>query len=263
LKSLKGVDEIIFLDTGSKDATPDIAIRCGAKVFYDVWRDDFAAARNKALDYATGDYVLSIDCDEYLLTDIDAIRATIGKKTVYGVKVKTNNSTSVQTRLFKRIDNLYWVGECHERLSKGMDVITDIEIESTNESYSASHDPDRNVRILRNVLKNNQNKPRELYYMGIELYSRGIYDQAIYYLLEAIELYPENPSRAEVHVQVARCYIGLDRPRRAIQQLHEATRLNPDMKAGWELLYAVTEKDIYKQIATIATNKNTAIIWNS
>jgi hypothetical protein len=44
------VDEMIVLDTGSVDDTPAIAARCGARVTHFAWIDDFAAARNAALD---------------------------------------------------------------------------------------------------------------------------------------------------------------------------------------------------------------------
>lgn len=57
-------DEIIVVDTGSKDATPAIAERYGAKLHYFDWCDDFAAARNESLRYVTGDWVLWIDADE-------------------------------------------------------------------------------------------------------------------------------------------------------------------------------------------------------
>ena len=40
------VDEMIVLDTGSTDATREIAARCGARVLSAAWPDDFSAARN-------------------------------------------------------------------------------------------------------------------------------------------------------------------------------------------------------------------------
>ncbi|MDL2273042.1 glycosyltransferase [Oscillospiraceae bacterium OttesenSCG-928-G22] len=67
LNSIKGlVDEIIINDTGSTDRTVEIARSLGAEVFETEWVGDFAEARNKALDRATGDWVLNIDADEYL-----------------------------------------------------------------------------------------------------------------------------------------------------------------------------------------------------
>ena len=60
------VDEIIIVDTGSTDRSPDIARQFGARLFDYRWRDDFAAARNEALARARGRFILYIDADERL-----------------------------------------------------------------------------------------------------------------------------------------------------------------------------------------------------
>ncbi len=62
LDSVKGLfDEIVIVDTGSKDDTPDIARSFGARVFDFVWVGDFGAARNAALARAKGDYAFWLD----------------------------------------------------------------------------------------------------------------------------------------------------------------------------------------------------------
>ncbi|MDJ0692114.1 MAG: glycosyltransferase [Xenococcaceae cyanobacterium MO_188.B32] len=67
LESLKNiVDEIIILDTGSTDKTVEIAEQLGAKVYHFQWCDDFAVARNEALKYVQGEWVLVLDADEVL-----------------------------------------------------------------------------------------------------------------------------------------------------------------------------------------------------
>lgn len=60
------VDEIVVVDTGSGDDTVAIAQAYGAKVHSFTWGNDFAAARNASLRYATGDWVLVLDADETL-----------------------------------------------------------------------------------------------------------------------------------------------------------------------------------------------------
>ncbi len=60
------VDEIIVVDTGSRDNTAIIAEGYGARVLDAPWEDDFAAARNRAIDAAGGDWILVLDADEYL-----------------------------------------------------------------------------------------------------------------------------------------------------------------------------------------------------
>ena len=60
-------DEIIIVDTGSTDRTVEIAQQAGAQVYTFVWRDDFAAAKNYAIEQATGDWILFLDADDFLL----------------------------------------------------------------------------------------------------------------------------------------------------------------------------------------------------
>lgn len=65
-------DRIVVVDTGSTDDTVEIARRCGAEVLSFPWQDDFAAARNFALDHAVpsevpaDDWILFLDADESL-----------------------------------------------------------------------------------------------------------------------------------------------------------------------------------------------------
>ncbi|WP_338429842.1 glycosyltransferase [Synechococcus elongatus] len=63
------VDELIVLDTGSRDRTPDIATEAGANLLHTDWADDFSAARNQAIAAATGDWILVLDADEELIPE--------------------------------------------------------------------------------------------------------------------------------------------------------------------------------------------------
>jgi glycosyltransferase involved in cell wall biosynthesis len=58
-----GKGEIIVVDSGSTDRTVEIAQTFGAKVFIEEWKG-FAAQKNSAIDKATGDWILSLDADE-------------------------------------------------------------------------------------------------------------------------------------------------------------------------------------------------------
>ncbi|MSP23784.1 MAG: glycosyltransferase family 2 protein [Myxococcales bacterium] len=67
LASVAGaIDELIVVDTGSRDATIAIARAAGAKVYERPWDDDFSAPRNLAIAEATADWVLVLDADERL-----------------------------------------------------------------------------------------------------------------------------------------------------------------------------------------------------
>lgn len=60
------VDEIVIADTGSQDNTKDICKSFQARVFDFEWENDFAKARNYALQHAEGDWILMLDADEEL-----------------------------------------------------------------------------------------------------------------------------------------------------------------------------------------------------
>ena len=58
--------EIIIVDTGSNDKTKIIANQYQAKIIDHKWNNDFSDARNIAMEYARGDWVLILDADEEL-----------------------------------------------------------------------------------------------------------------------------------------------------------------------------------------------------
>ena len=72
------VSEMLVLDTGSEDGTEAVARGCGARVERFVWCDDFAAARNAALDAAGADWHVILDADEWLISGGEALRDMAG-----------------------------------------------------------------------------------------------------------------------------------------------------------------------------------------
>jgi glycosyltransferase involved in cell wall biosynthesis len=124
LDSVRGlVDEMIVYDTGSSDATVEIAKAHGATVIEGEWRDDFAWARNQTLNYAHGLWVLWIDADERVRGDINALKVRLEDPFApfesYSVRIQNVTGaglTSTQhyaNRLFRRKD-CYWRGALHE-----------------------------------------------------------------------------------------------------------------------------------------------------
>ena len=76
VKPLKA--ELIIVDTGSTDATLEIASEYGAQIFIHPWQDDFALHRQQSFDYCKGDWILQIDADEELIfppnSDLNRLR---------------------------------------------------------------------------------------------------------------------------------------------------------------------------------------------
>ena len=71
LDSIAWVDEIIVLDSGSTDATVAICKEYSDKVYETDWIG-FGHQKNRALKYATGDWILSLDADEWIAPELKA-----------------------------------------------------------------------------------------------------------------------------------------------------------------------------------------------
>lgn len=70
LASLGDVPELLVCDTGSSDATVEVAKQAGAHVVHHEWRDDFAAARTFVERHASTSWIVRFDADErFLATD--------------------------------------------------------------------------------------------------------------------------------------------------------------------------------------------------
>ncbi|MEO1209604.1 MAG: tetratricopeptide repeat protein [Cyanobacteria bacterium J06638_20] len=103
------VDEMVVLDTGSTDETVAIAQSHGATVPFYAWNDDFAAARNVALEHVTGDWVLVLDADETLCEAvIPPIRQSIANDNLIVINLvrqeigADQSPYSLVSRLFRR-----------------------------------------------------------------------------------------------------------------------------------------------------------------
>ena len=72
LESVAWADELIVLDAGSADETARLAGECGAKVHVAPDWPGFGPQKNRALDLATCDWVLSLDADEWVTPELRA-----------------------------------------------------------------------------------------------------------------------------------------------------------------------------------------------
>jgi glycosyltransferase involved in cell wall biosynthesis len=71
IESLKFADEIVVVDSGSTDATRDIAAKAGARVIQQLWHG-YAAQKNFAAATAAHEWILSLDADEVVTTELAA-----------------------------------------------------------------------------------------------------------------------------------------------------------------------------------------------
>jgi len=105
LESVRGVvNEIVIADTGSTDATKQIAREFGAHVIDILWDNDFAAARNLAMAEVKADWVLVLDADEMLDSGaVAAIPALLASPNVAGYQVRIRNYVlSLEDRIWDR-----------------------------------------------------------------------------------------------------------------------------------------------------------------
>lgn len=115
------VDEMIVLDTGSGDRTVEVAQKTGAIVHSFEWCDDFAAARNAALQYVTGDWVLVLDADEVLVSSaIPALKAAMQNEDCLVVNLVRQELGTLQipyslvSRLFRHHPDITFARAYHE-----------------------------------------------------------------------------------------------------------------------------------------------------
>jgi tetratricopeptide (TPR) repeat protein len=102
------VDEILIADTGSSDRTVEIAKSLGAKVAYIPWTNDFAAARNAALQGISSEWILSLDADERLDSEATTLLPALLKNqstAAYQVTIR-NYVLSAKQRLWDRAAKL-------------------------------------------------------------------------------------------------------------------------------------------------------------
>lgn len=127
LGSLGGlVDEMVVVDTGSSDRTREIAAAHGARLDDFPWRDDFAAARNHALDLARGEWVLYIDADEHVRpASADRLRTQLSDPSYVAYHVLLHPRPGFtpywEMRLFRNDPLIRFRGIIHENIWPGIE----------------------------------------------------------------------------------------------------------------------------------------------
>lgn len=186
------VDEIIIVDTGSKDNTKEIVKGYTDKVFDFEWIDDFSAARNYSFSKATKDFILWLDADDVILEGDREKFKDLKQKLdhnvdivmmKYNVGFDENGNITLsyfRERLLKRINNYQWMEPVHEYLELNGNIInSDICITHKKERPTVGG---RNIAIYKKaILRGTDLTPRGLYYYARELFYNEEYDDAIEY----------------------------------------------------------------------------------
>lgn len=244
LDSLRGaVDEIVVVDTGSTDATKEVASQYGAVLYDFPWIDDFGAARQHAFDQATGDWVFWVDADDIVL-HADRIRdlAASAPDSVIGFHwryVLSRDAAGEPTfqfwreRLVRNDGSFRWVGRVHEALvpqRPGEQVQTEeVVIEHHPKPEEPSDQVGRNLRILEAEYAEHDGnlEPRKLFYLGREYADHGLTQQAI----ATLERYVTVATWADEHyaalMRLADLYASEKRYDQAIDTHLAALKLKP------------------------------------
>lgn len=134
LESIKDLaNEIVIIDTGSKDKTLDIAKNYNCKIGFYQWNDDFSSARNESIKLCTSKWILYLDADERLEpSSMNIIKHLINSASEFigafycileSPHTTKDGSSEVHRgaypRLFKNLGypTIHFTGKIHEQIS--------------------------------------------------------------------------------------------------------------------------------------------------
>ena len=285
LKSIKGVDEIVIVDTGSTDKSIEIAKKHGAKVITDYkWNDHFSEARNVSKMHCTGDWLLIIDGDEILETSILTIRKFLDEpfmkeREAIMFYVNTGREVNDQIRMFRNRPDIQWVGAAHNlpyvmenRQPRRMSEIQQSTF-NIKANFSPNHrvDPDRTLRIMTKELQKGPQVlgqaqyTRYLYYVAREHMNRQDVFRVVWFLERYTETAAPTNELADVWFLLASCYVDLGHsfndPRiteKGIDACMKSIKYLPMFKAPWAMMHNLVNpsvKPMFEKIFHMANNE--------
>lgn len=270
------VDEIVVVDTGSTDRTPEIAESFGAKVIHHPCQDDFSEARNLSLDQADSDWILVLDADEIIAaSDLSRIRALIARPGVtayrlmrrtYLERIPDMNGVPVRqpypkamgapgyfpsplVRLFRNHRDIRFEGRVHEAVDKAIGrmggTILDMDIPILHYGKLASDDRirlknDVSRRLGEAKLLEEAENSKSFYELGIQYMELEAYEKAASALEKAVSL---APGKAMAHFNLALVRTWLGRPGDAIECYHQVLKLEPQNIGAFINLASLLEKE--------------------
>lgn len=200
LKSVDGVvDEIVLVDTGSTDSTPEIGRRSGAKLISHKWKNDFSEARNAGLEAASCQWILVLDADEELDPETRRrLPVIVGSSEADGIEIIVRSlmpETDILkyedtriVRLFKSNGLHRYTLPIHEQIRSSIEKAGGTIVRSDmlilhygymNRFVAGKEDRrERNLRILNEATKQSPDDPYLHYQTGVTLMSAGRKDEA-------------------------------------------------------------------------------------
>lgn len=199
LSDIRGcLDEVVVLDTGSRDGTVALAHSFGVTLGHFAWCDDFAAARNASIALARADYLLWLDADDRLdPAACQALRALKQrlrpeKDRAYQLKIVCEtagegHTLSYQTRLFPNRPEIRFAGRVHEQIQSALEraglPIESVDIPIRHTGYQTLEDrrakAQRNLKILLEEHAAGQDTPRHDFQLAVTYFGLGEYAQCL------------------------------------------------------------------------------------
>lgn len=214
LESAKEADEIIICDTGSTDngETVRIARKYTSKVYEDYkWNDSFCEARNHAKSKATGDWIFSLDADEFI-HDFGKVREAVEEAQEKGIRAidivqiaENDGQLNTFPRIFRNDPDIIWHGVAHNYLSLVGTKVGDVKI---TYGYSLTHlaNPDRTLNILQKAVDTGTAGAREMYYLGREYYYKKRWADCTSMMGKYVQISRFPAEKADAFLMMAHCY---------------------------------------------------------
>lgn len=238
LDSVRGlVAEIIVVDTGSTDATIEVARAGGALVIETNWEHDFSRARNLSLRAAAQPWILVLDADEWLLPDDRAAIAALvsGPQPLRGYSLlQTSASGSgpgeilvAIVRLFPNRTDIRYDWPIHEQVVTALDRAGIARVETAIRiQHSGYSDPAVNLaKQRRNLAILERQEGAGSHPLNTFLLAGAYLD--VGRPADALEAYRRMIARADAaadlvagaNLRVATCLLRLGRPEEALAAL--------------------------------------------
>jgi len=299
LNSVKDlIDEIIIVDTGSKDKTKEIAKKFNATIFDFKWVDDFSAARNESLKHATKDWILVLDADETIdKNSIATIKEIIknDKRDAFFILQKnyTNNTSiagfvnekhanngisyagwfgSLIARLFRNKKGYMFQGLVHELVEPAIEAkhgniaATDIVVH-----HYGNADPEIAKKKIKYYLEFCKKKAKQnptdaaFHELGVSYKENNNFEDAIKSFKKAIQM---NPKHRMSFFELGVIYEQQKDYDKAIMNYTESLRIKEDIEAFQSLGVCYLKKGMFKEAyrnltKALLLNPNKYTIYNN